>query len=104
MFSGTSKKLFEAASEGDLETVQKMVAKGANIEYRSGGTYKPCALIEAAFKGRIEVVKFLVESGADIEAEDSVHDTPLMEALRGEREAVAVYLIEQGANPSHKNK
>lgn len=46
------------------------------------------------------IIDFLLERGADVNIEDDDQDTPLYVA---ETPELARYLVEKGANPSHKN-
>ena len=60
-----SEDLFEAASDGDLDIVKRLVESGADIHSKDDQ-----ALSIAAMFGHLEVVKYLVEVGADIHSED----------------------------------
>jgi len=60
--------LFEAAKNGNLETVKELVERGANLEIADTGGQT--ALMLASYGGYLEVVKLLVERGANIMAKD----------------------------------
>jgi ankyrin repeat protein len=95
--------LLKASSEGDVDTVKRVLATGAKLEcrdYKVGNT----PLIWAAFNGHVHVMKVLVDKGAHIEAISSDgHKTPLLIAsYRGNQEAV-MFLLRQGARIDHYN-
>lgn len=60
---------------GDMEGIQSMVSKGADVNTRS--TYGSTALMLAAEKGHKECVEYLVSKGADINAKNDVNQTAL---------------------------
>jgi len=95
--------LLKSSSEGEVDTVKRILAAGANLECRDhkiGNT----PLIWASFHGRSQVMKILVEKGANIEAisTDGYKTAILMAAYRGHTDAV-VYLLRQGARIDHAN-
>ena len=60
--TGASMSLFEAASKGDTEKVQALLAKGADVNAkRDDGV---TALMEAKKKGHKEIVQLLKKAGA----------------------------------------
>jgi hypothetical protein len=58
-----------AAAEGRLESCELLIAHGAHLDRRSGGTQQT-PLIEAAQQGRLEVARLLLAHGADPAARD----------------------------------
>ena len=52
----------------------------------------------AAWRGELDLVEALVKKGADVSAVDASGSSPLARAVTGKRQAVARYLIEQGAD------
>jgi ankyrin repeat protein len=83
-------KLGEAASQGNLIAVERLVKQGANIHANNGW-----ALNLAATLGHSEVVKFLLDRGADVHP---VGDRALRNAAaRGHAEVVGL-LLEYGAD------
>jgi hypothetical protein len=88
--------LLWAAGEGDLQSVQICIRKGADVNAADdwlGAT----ALHLAAFKGFSEIVELLIRSGADVNAMDKEGLTPLHGAAVWGREEVLLFLIEKGA-------
>ena len=63
--------LIAAASEGQIETVQALIAAGADVNFRNNDGHS--ALILAAARGHIAVVGYLIAAGADVNARDNVH-------------------------------
>ncbi|KAI9369215.1 ankyrin repeat-containing domain protein [Aspergillus egyptiacus] len=90
--------ILKAAADGALPTVQRFVADGFNVQYKSaygaprgrrwenGEPEKDCAfehpILEAANYGRAEVVRYLLEEGSDPQFPDQHGETPLILASR----------------------
>ncbi|HSR68448.1 MAG TPA: PQQ-binding-like beta-propeller repeat protein [Acidobacteriota bacterium] len=87
---------FEAARQGDTETLSRLLDKGVDVN--STTRYNSTALHFAADKGHLEAVRLLLERGADPNVTDSFYSTtPLTWALsKGHRE-VALLLIDSKA-------
>ncbi len=60
--------LIKAASRGDIETAQKLVKNGANINKKDRSGYTP--LMWAIYSHQVETVKAFIQMGADIEIKD----------------------------------
>jgi ankyrin repeat protein len=67
--------LHQAASQGDLESVELLLAHGASASARDAQGFSP--LHRAVQQGRIKVVERLVAAGADVQAATSDGRTPL---------------------------
>ena len=94
--------LNEAASNGNLDRIRRMLARGARINERkpSGGA---TALSDAALNGQVEAVKLLLRRGARIDRTNDDGNTPLhIAAFMCEFEIVEL-LLEKGALPSTRN-
>ena len=98
----TSKSaLMNAASMGDIETVQKLVKNGANINEKDRSGYTP--LIWAIYSNKVEAVKAFIQMGADIEIQDKSGYTPLILAVSWSHSDIAKLLIEKHANVNAKS-
>lgn len=82
--------LHEAAKYGDLEVVEYLVEKGANVNEKDDDGYTP--LHVAAKKGYLEIVEYLVEKGAKINEKDKSAKTPLQLAYDNGNQEVVNYL------------
>jgi ankyrin repeat protein len=72
--------LLEAAYNGRLEVVKKMLEKGEDINQRN--RYGQTPLYLAVLNGKEEVVEYLLEEGADYNIARDNGDTPLMCAVK----------------------
>jgi uncharacterized protein len=94
--------LLRASAKGDLATVKKLIAEGADVNAADAGGRTP--IIEAAWAGHVDVVKFLVEKSADVTIMDNAGYTALMRASEEGHLPVATYLIAKGANVNARGK
>lgn len=89
--------LVDAASRGDIETVQKMLRAGADVSAAHGDGMT--ALHWAADRGDTELAEMLIFAGANLEAGTRIgHYTALHIATRRGRIGVASLLINAGAD------
>lgn len=89
-------EIHDAAENGDLETVKKLISENpAMLEApdREGKT----PLHYAAAKGHLNVVEFLVSKGANVNARNSSGATPLYLAKGFGRKDVVEFLTKHGA-------
>lgn len=91
-----AREWFAAATQGDLERVKTLVAKGANIHATNPGGWT--ALHLAAERGHQHVVEFLLSKAGRPNKKTLVGYTPLHCAVMSGRTALVEYLISKGAN------
>jgi len=84
-----------ACGVGDIDTVQHLVARGADVNLGDYDGRTPLHL--ASSEGHMEVVKFLVSKGAFPNVKDRWGGTPLADAERGKFHDVVDYLLSVGA-------
>ncbi len=89
-----SHKLIQAASKGDIASVEKLLKNGgANVINKRSEHGGVTALHNACFWGRTHAVEILLNAGADIEMTDESGDTPLHNAcINGHPDIVAILL------------
>lgn len=75
--------MIRAAGEDDLELVKMLLARGADVAYRSAGNSKRTALRAAVGNCRTQVVAFLVERGASLNEYSSGTGSPLLHTAAG---------------------
>ncbi len=91
-----------AAGRGDLETVGQLLDDNP-AWLHTIGSHGRTMLWEAAYRGKLEMVQFLLERGADIHlpgchlSQHGIEITPYCVARHEGRDAVADYLLTQGA-------
>jgi ankyrin repeat protein len=83
-------QLIEAAKQGQLDKIKKLIELGANIH-----SINDRALRLAAYHGHIEVINVLISKGADVHAEN---DEAIRVASRRGQIKVVKLLIKAGAN------
>ncbi|XP_062378149.1 kinase D-interacting substrate of 220 kDa B isoform X2 [Sardina pilchardus] len=88
--------LMVAAEQGNLEIVQELIRRGANVNLDDVDCWT--ALISATKEGHIDVVKELLTNNANLENRDMGGWTALMWAAYKGRTEVARLLLEKGAN------
>ena len=91
--------LMLAALKGQLDLVEKMVKKGADVN-KTGWT----PLHYAASTGQLKVISLLLENYAYIDAESPNGTTPLMMASMYGTAAAVKLLLEEGADPLLRNQ
>lgn len=84
-----------AASRGDLETLQRMLAMGFETSLADYDGRTPLHL--AASEGHLEVIKYLKNHGADFSMKDRWGATPLDDAKKGKHKEVRDYIEKEMA-------
>jgi ankyrin repeat protein len=88
--------IYQAASIGDLETVEKLLESGTDVNQKIRQGYTP--LMAAGTK---EIAEFLISKGASVN-ESTIFGTALHEAVNRRRYEVAKVLLENGASVDAK--
>ncbi len=78
--------LIKAAGLGKLDAVDKLIAKGVNIDYQDDRGWT--ALMDAIMMGRIPVVQRLLKAGANLMLEDTEGNTALHIAAMSEEKQI----------------
>jgi len=97
-----SHRLLNAAENGDLATVTKLLDKGANLYAKDGWSGTPIKY--AAVNGHTDIVALLIKRGVDINSRSTLDRTPLMHAANSGRDETVKFLIENGADISLKDE
>ncbi|XP_077394664.1 kinase D-interacting substrate of 220 kDa B isoform X1 [Festucalex cinctus] len=90
--------LMVAAEQGNLEIVQELIRRGANVNCDDVDCWT--ALMSASKEGHIQVVGELLDNDANMEHRDMGGWTALMWAAYKGRTDVAQLLLSKGANPN----
>lgn len=94
------RQLDDAAKEGNLSTVRKLLKKGAHVRGKASGA---TALYYAIEDGHVSMIQLLLEKGADIESKDNFGRTALTWAARNGEEATVQVLLDKGAKVNAKD-
>lgn len=90
-------KIFSCTSSGNLEKVQELIERGANINHLDNAGWSP--IHEAALKGQFKVLQYLIEKGGMINVRGyENNDTPLHDACSFGYFDCVKLLIENGAD------
>lgn len=90
-------RLSTAAHNGDINTVNSLLAQGVDVNEKESLTYLT-ALHHAASQGHIETVRILLEKGADVNAKNAGNFTALSFAARNGHTNIVRLLLENGAD------
>lgn len=90
--------LLDAATEGNKQQVQQLIAEGVDPNYQ--GVAYGSALLYAAGNGHVEIVRFLIEKGANVNIRNGFDSTPLISAASKGHHEIVQLLIEKGADIS----
>ncbi len=85
--------LVQAARNGDVPLVKKLISKGCDLDTMESNRRTP--LHTACSLGRLEIVRLLVENGANVDASSITGQTPLHEACINGRYAVLQEMISE---------
>ena len=94
-----SSPLIVACDNNKCETVELLLARGANINF-SSRFYTP--LLAACRQGHVDVVRLLLEKGANINRADGANCTPLQCACRHEKAEVVQFLLDREAKTNER--
>lgn len=98
----TQNALIRAAFNGDLKTVDELLARGVNVNEQNNEGIT--ALFMAAYRGHLEVVKSLLSHGADVNAQTTKgHDTPLIVASQNGHIEVVNELLKKNPDVNAQN-
>lgn len=93
---GASWELLEVSQSGSVPAAEKVLAKGADVNFRSKGEGQT-PLHRAAMYGREDMVCFLLARGADINAKDNWANTPVHMAANEGSVSTVTTLLKRGA-------
>ena len=94
--------LLEAAAEGDVKEIRRLIKNGENPNQADEGGIT--ALMWAADNGHSETAKVLLDNGADPNQADKDGWTALMRAVADGHSDIAKVLLDNGATPNQANK
>lgn len=94
----STEPLYYASSFGLTSIVRTLLDTDKDLDIEApGGRFGSTALHVACYRGRTDVVKILLEAGANPKSHNSVGETSLQWARRGEYQEIADLLVEYGA-------
>ena len=100
---GTENPLHYAASEGQNEIAELLIAEGADVNAKNDKTVGYPLHFAAAF-GHKEIAELLIAEGADVNAKDVDGETPLDWAISRNQTAIADLLRKHGGKTGDELK
>ena len=97
-----ARNIWQAAYEGNIETVKQHLANGVDVNARGGIGETP--LYDAVLGGHNEIIELLIAEGADVNATESAGNTPLHFAVLVGRKEVADLLRKHGGKTGEELK
>ena len=98
---GCGESIYEAAEEGQIEEVKKLLAAGAGVNAKT--KFKETPLHFAAENGQKEVAELLIDKGANVNANAKWERTPLHGTAKTGQKGIIELLITAGANVNAKD-
>lgn len=89
----------DAAAEGDVSAVRRLLAAGVPVDTRNAAKRTP--LLLAAHGNHVEVAKLLIAAGADVNAKDAIRDTPFLYAGAEGRNEILRAILATGKAKVH---
>jgi ankyrin repeat protein len=89
---------FDAALNGDIQTVESELAAGVDVNAASLNGQNQTVLMLAAYNGHTKLVEMLIERGGKVNHLDSVNRTALMYCSSGPFPETVQLLIAKGAD------
>jgi ankyrin repeat protein len=90
--------LLKAAWDGELEIVQYLISKGANVNAIDGST-NGTALMNAVVGNHTEIVKALLAAKADVKVKNRFDFNAFTSAVAAGNQEIAALLLDAGAKP-----
>ena len=99
--ASTGDELLQAARDGDLAEVERLLEAGADVNLQ--GDYGGTALMAAAARGYTEMAELLISAGADVNLQSDYGWTALMVASKYGYTEIVEMLINAGADVNAQN-
>src|SRR5687767_4627106 len=91
-----NQQMLNAALQGDLDTVEKLVSQGADINYND--RWGNCAIFSAAWEGNIKALDLFFSLGATIDLGDK---NLLRNAAFNAQVEYVKWFIQKGQDPNY---
>lgn len=95
--------LISAASYDDIDAMEYLIEKGADLEIKENGYSGDTALIVAAQSWETEAMELLIAHGANVNAQNNYGDTALLSIYHEGGYEMAELLLQNGADVNIKN-
>ena len=93
-----------AVFAGNDETVDFLIASGANVRLKDDLGQEAISFVQGKSKSNLNILKSLIKAGADVNVENYFADTPLMQAAGRDDLDSFIILKEAGADINKKTK
>ena len=88
--------LLAPISNGNVDFIRDWIDVGGDVNIKING--ETPILHNAAKKGQLGIVKLLIEHNADIDCTDKYGETPILAALKAEKQEVVTFLLANNPN------
>jgi len=92
----TGQQLWDACNKGNKDEVQRLIERGADVEWKRENGSTP--LITSVASGHIDIARLLLDNGANINAKNYAGKTALHRAAFNGNDTAVRLLIEKGAD------
>lgn len=99
---GLNEQLLQAAEHGEVDTVSKLIKKGANINAQD--SKDRTATMISTYSNDVETAKVLIKAGADVNIRDDMKNNPFLYAGAEGYIDILKLTIEAGADPTITNR
>jgi hypothetical protein len=97
-------RLYEAASEGNLELVKRLVSQGVDFDWRNVTKDGWTPLHVACYCGRTKVAEYLIKLGADVNNKSSSYNQSILHTVRHGDFETCKLLLDNGVDVNCRNK
>mmetsp|Transcript_49350 Transcript_49350/g.154783 ORF Transcript_49350/g.154783 Transcript_49350/m.154783 type:complete len:571 (-) Transcript_49350:680-2392(-) len=93
-----TEELMRAAEDNDIQSLENLIKKGIDVNFKSSELYGSSPLHYASIRGSVEAARLLLAAGAKVNIVNSQKESPLHWACEGGKKEMVELLVEQGGD------